>query len=382
MKPFLTCVASFAVVISAFAQAPSAPSISQIFAFYCNSGYSFCPYGFQPQLGPVQLSDGNFYGTTAYSDTGLGGGTVWQANLSGDVSTLYNFTANGSGQYVNGSYPDVALLAGPNGNLYGVTLEGGTKNSGVFYSLTTTGTQQVLYNFCSLSGCPDEAAPIVLGGDGNFYGITASLIFKLTPEGVWSRIRKFKYPSHQEGVELIAGTDGNLYGVSFSLPFDTGKASVFRLTTSGAYKVLHTFPTLEPVTALTQSPSGTLYGVLCCGTDTGIFEISLPKKYTLLQQTPQDAFPPTLLVVGSDGNLYGLITNGSEYAGYVFAVNAQGTTIFSEQFTCSSDGCDPLSLIEASDGNFYGLTAVGGTVSQGDNANGTIFKVATGLKER
>lgn len=377
MKPFLTCVVTFAVAISAFAQAPP---ISQIFAFYCNSDYSSCPDGFQPQLGPVQLSDGNFYGTTAYGDTSSVLGTVWQATPSGSVNTLYNFTANGSGKYVNGSYPDVALVAGPNGNLYGVTLEGGTQNSGVFYSLTTTGTQQVLYDFCSRAGCSDPAARIVLAGDGNFYGITPNLVFRLTPEGVWSRIRKFN-PSRQEGVELIAGTDGNLYGVVFSLPFDTGKASVFRLTTSGKYTALHTFPTLEEVSALTQSSSGTIYGVLCCGTDTGIFEITAPKTYTLLQPLAQSALPPTLLVVGSDGNLYGLITNGSEYAGYVFAINGEGTTIFSEQFTSSSDGCDPLSLIEASDGNFYGLTAVGGTVSQGDNSNGTIFEVATGLKE-
>jgi len=184
MKPFLTCVVSFAVAISAFAEARSAPPISQIFAFYCNSDYSSCPDGFQPQLGPIQLSDGNFYGTTAYGDTGSVLGTVWQATPSGDVNTLYTFTANGSGQYVNGALPDVALVAGANGNLYGVTEEGGPQNSGVFYSLTTTGSQQVLYNFCSLSGCPDQAARIVLAGDGNFYGITPSLVFRLTPEGV------------------------------------------------------------------------------------------------------------------------------------------------------------------------------------------------------
>jgi uncharacterized repeat protein (TIGR03803 family) len=134
--------------------------------------------------GPIQLSDGNFYGTTAYGDTGSVLGTVWQATPSGDVNTLYTFTANGSGQYVNGALPDVALVAGANGNLYGVTEEGGPQNSGVFYSLTTTGSQQVLYNFCSLSGCPDQAARIVLAGDGNFYGITPSLVFRLTPEGV------------------------------------------------------------------------------------------------------------------------------------------------------------------------------------------------------
>jgi len=65
--------------------------------------------------------------------------------------------------------------------------------------------------------------------------------------------------------------------------------------------------------------------------------------------------------------------------GYVFAVTTKGKTIFSEEFNCATDGCNPLSLIEASDGNFYGLTDIGGSVSRGDNPNGTVFKVATGL---
>ena len=93
MKPLLACVAFFAFATCAFAQQPqSAPPISQIFAFYCNSDYSSCPDGFQPQLGPVQLSDGNFYGTTAYGTTSDILGTVWQASLSGNVNTVYNFT--------------------------------------------------------------------------------------------------------------------------------------------------------------------------------------------------------------------------------------------------------------------------------------------------
>jgi len=380
MKTLLSCVAFFGFAISAFAQSPSAPRISQVFAFYCNSDYSSCPDGFQPALGPVQLSDGNFYGTTWYGNTSTDLGTVWQATPSGDVNVLYTFKPNGSGKYVNGSYPAVSFVAGTNGDLYGVTLDGGAQNNGVFYSITTGGSLKVLYNFCSLSGCPDQAVPVVLGGDGNFYGLTTTLVFKLTPEGAWSQL--YSFPSSEEGVELIAGTDGHLYGVAASLPIQSTKESVFRLTTSGAYTVLHTFPKLEGVSALTQSSKGTLYGVFCCGANTGIFQINSARKFKILQTTPQGAFPPSLLVKGSDGKLYGLITNGSDYPGYVFAMTTKGKTVFSEQFNCASDGCDPLSLIEASDGNFYGLTAVGGTVSQGDNPDGTMFKVATKLKLR
>jgi uncharacterized repeat protein (TIGR03803 family) len=377
MNPFLTCVACFAVAISAFAQPPA---LTQLFAFYCTPNYETCPNGFQPGPGPIQLANGNLYGATAYSATGNGGGTVWQANLSGDVDTLYNFAPNGSGQYPNGEIPANGLVAGADGNLYGVTALGGANDAGVFYSLTTAGTQQVLYSFCSLSGCPDQALPIILGGDGNFYGLTPEFVFQLTPEGVWSQFYNFHLPS-SEGILLIAGTDGNLYGIGASFEPKV-RESIFRLTTGGGYTTVHTFGKNMGATVLTQGSNGTLYGVYS-GEKTGIFEISTAGKYKNLQKTPEGAYPPTLLVEGSDGNLYGLINTPQEnYPGAVFAISPKGKTIFSEELNCNTVGCDPESLIEASDGNFYGLTTIGGTVEPGDIQNGTIFKVATGLKER
>jgi uncharacterized repeat protein (TIGR03803 family) len=382
MKPLTVCLAFCAFTISVVAQTPSTPPISQVFAFYCNSDYSLCPDGFQPALGPIQLADGNFYGTTWYGSTSTGLGTVWQATTSGEVNTLYTFEPNGSGQYLNGSLPAISFVAGPDGKLYGITVEGGSQGDGVFYSITTAGSQQVLYNFCSLPGCPDQAFPVVLAGDGNFYGInsgsTTSFVFRLTPDGAWSQF--YNFPSGQLGEELVAGTDGNLYGVEAPLSFTKFKESVFRLTTAGEYTVLRTFPKLDRVNALVQSTNGTVYGVSCCDTNTGVFEITSAGKYKMLQKTPESALPPTLLVPGSDGNLYGLIANGANYDGQVFGILTKKKNSFTETLNCASDGCDPLSLIEAIDGNFYGLTAKGGSVSPGDNSNGTIFKVATGLK--
>jgi uncharacterized repeat protein (TIGR03803 family) len=378
MKSLLACVAFVAIAAIAFGQAPP---ISQLFAFYCTPNYGTCPDGFQPGPGPIQLANGNLYGATAYSASGNGGGTVWQANLSGDVNTLYNFAPNGSGQYPNGEVPSNGLVAGADGNLYGVAALGGTNDAGVFYSLTTAGTQQVLYNFCSLSGCPDQAFPVVLGGDGNFYGITSTFVFQLTPEGVWSQFYNFHLPE-SEGVLLIAGTDGNLYGIASSFEPKV-RGSIFRLTTGGVYTTVHTFGKNMGATVLTQGSNGTLYGVFD-GEKTGIFEISTAGKYKVLQKTPEGAYLPTLLVEGSDGNLYGLINDPQKenYPGAVFAVSPKGKTIFSEELNCDTVGCDPESLIEGSDGNFYGLTPIGGTVEPGDIQNGTIFKVATGLKER
>jgi uncharacterized repeat protein (TIGR03803 family) len=378
MKPFLTCVAFLAVTAFAVAEAPL---ISQLFPFYCTPNYGTCPNGFQPGPGPLQLANGNLYGATAYGDTGNAEGTVWQANLSGDVNALYTFLPNGSGQYPNGEIPSISLTAGIDGNLYGVTALGGAHDAGVFYRLTTGGTQQVLYSFCSLPGCPDQALPVVPGADGNFYGITPEFVFQLTPDGVWSQFYNFHLPS-SEGVLLIAGTEGNLYGVESSFE-KKPKESIFRLTTGGVFTTVHTFPTETIATVLTQSSNGTIYGVFT-GLKGGVFQINTAGKYKLLQKITDLAYAPTILVAGSDGNLYGLINNtqNPDYPGAVFAISPKGKTIFSEELNCNTVGCFPLGLTEASDGNFYGLAFKGGTVSHGDIQNGTIFKVATGLKER
>jgi uncharacterized repeat protein (TIGR03803 family) len=379
MKPLLTCVAFLAVAAFAFGQAPP---ISQLFAFYCTPNYGTCPNGFQPGPGPIQLADGNLYGATAYGDSGNGEGTVWQANLSGDVNALYTFLPNGSGQYPNGEIPSISLAAGIDGNLYGVTALGGANDEGVFYRLTTTGTQEVLYSFCSLSGCPDLPLPVVPGADGNFYGITPEFVFQLTPDGVWSQFYNFHLPS-SEGILLIPGTDGNLYGAAF---IDLGpkfKGVIFRLTTGGVYTAVHTFPKQQGAIVLTQGSNGTIYGVFT-GLKSGIFQIDTAGKYKLIQKVADPAYAPTLLVAGSDGNLYGLINNTQKenYPGAVFAINAKRKTIFSEELNCNTVGCFPIGLTEAGDGNFYGLAFEGGTVSPGDIQNGTVFKVATGLKER
>ena len=379
MKSLLVCLLFVAVATSAFGQGPP---ISQLFAFYCTPDYGTCPNGFQPGPGPIQLANGYLYGATAYNDTGNSGGTVWQADFSGDVSALYTFLPNGSGQFPEGDIPSNALVAGIDGNLYGVTALGGTNDDGVLYSLTTSGTQQVLYNFCSLPGCPDQAFPIVAGADGNFYGITPKYVFQITPAGIWSQFYNFDFPTLL-GNLLIAGTDGNLYGAaSYDAFGPKPRGTVFRLTTGGVFTIVHTFPKQQGATFLTQAANGTIYGAFTGLKDDGVFQIDTAGTYKTLQKTVF-AYTPTFLVAGSDGNLYGLINNESiypPYPGSVFAISAKKKTIFSEEFDCNTVGCDPVSLIEASDGDFYGLTTSGGTVAPGDIQNGTIFKVATGLK--
>src|SRR5581483_11729498 len=87
-------------------------------------------------------------------------------------------------------------------------------------------------------------------------------------------------------------------------------------------------------------------------------------------------FPTAGLVQGSDGNFYGMTTNGgsgscSGGCGTVFRVTPSGVETVLHSFASGSDGANPYgSLIQATDGNFYGTTYLGGV-----NNKGTIFKI-------
>jgi uncharacterized repeat protein (TIGR03803 family) len=81
------------------------------------------------------------------------------------------------------------------------------------------------------------------------------------------------------------------------------------------------------------------------------------------------------LVLGSDGNLYGMTQfGGSKNNGLVFRISPSGKLkqVFSFK---GSNGSNPAAaLIQGSDGKFYGTTEYGG--AQG---KGTVFKLDAGL---
>jgi uncharacterized repeat protein (TIGR03803 family) len=92
--------------------------------------FSFISYatGRDPSAGPVQATDGKFYGPT------LGGGannwgTIFQITPTGTHTVVHSFdTTTGDGA-------QVPLFQHTNGSLYGDTQGGGTKFNGVLYSL-------------------------------------------------------------------------------------------------------------------------------------------------------------------------------------------------------------------------------------------------------
>ena len=137
--------------------------------------------GGYPEAALVQGSDGNFYGTT--SGGGINGyGTVFKMSITGLLTSLYSFTGAN-----DGGYPRAELVQGNDGSLYGTTTNGGTKNVGTVFQISTNGAYTGLYSF---TGGDDGAYPnagLVQGSDGSFYGTTSSggtnnsgTVFRLT----------------------------------------------------------------------------------------------------------------------------------------------------------------------------------------------------------
>ncbi len=87
-------------------------------------------------------------------------------------------------------------------------------------------TLTTIYDFCPPTNCPEGEAPwggLVQGADGNFYGTTSDIgfvgqgaVYKLTSSGALTVLHSFT--GGQDGGVPVAGlvqaSDGNFYGVT------------------------------------------------------------------------------------------------------------------------------------------------------------------------
>jgi uncharacterized repeat protein (TIGR03803 family) len=349
------------------------------------------PNGAEP-LSIVQGPDGNLWGTTFGGGGQANCGTVFKMTLAGNLSK--NFTFN----CTNGNEPQ-GLTLGTDGNFYGVTFFGGSNNGGTVFKLTPSRVLTTIFNFTvEGSGGSGPVGNLVEGRDGNFYGATYSggsspgygTLFKITPSGTLTTLYQFDFThGAQPYAGPVQGTDGKFYGTTYS-GGAYGGGTAYKITPQGGFTLLYSFggsagvPSF-PVTSLIEGTNGNFYGSTPYGgpdNDGTVFKITPTGALTVLHSFAEtDGRWPGDLVQGTDGNFYGTTAYGGAYYSYgtIFAMTAAGAVTTLHSFNVT-DGINPGQLIQDTNGTFYGMTGGGGDLNCDPSYGcGTVFSLATGL---
>jgi len=146
--------------------------------------------GFAPMGTPVMDKHGNLYGTT-YRGGSFGYGCVWKLSQKGKETVLHSFV----GGELDGSLPEAGVVLDAQGNLYGVTTEGGSGSGtacgkdgcGTVYELSKDGTLTLLHRFTGSDG-EYPVGGLILDANRNLYGTAQyggsddyGTVWKLTP---------------------------------------------------------------------------------------------------------------------------------------------------------------------------------------------------------
>jgi uncharacterized repeat protein (TIGR03803 family) len=182
---------------------------------------------------------------------------------------------------------------------------------------------------------------------------------------------------------LIQATDGNFYGTGEGGLHERGQ--VFRMTPAGKITTIYSFCSqpncadgADPFSAPILGSDGNLYGVIAAGgkNDAGTFyRLTLDGQFTKLYtfcSSPGcgDGVFPTGVIQASDGNFYGTTEVGGKFNyGTIFQISPTGQFkllyTFCSQAHCA-DGLQPnFPPIQGIDGNFYGAAYSGGAFEGG-----------------
>jgi len=325
-------------------------------------------------------------------------------------TTLYNFTGGTDGAVPN------PLVQGSDGNFYGTAVLGGNNlttgacdqgvGCGTAFQITSSGSFEVIYTFCSQPTCSDGAYPnqLIEGNDGNYYGTTINggsssnctdgqnnsnvvgcgVIFELTrtATGQWNEYVLYTFNAGVDGshpVSLIQGSDGEFYGTTIT--------TVFQMPSSGgSVNTLWTFSGqsdgIFPMGVVEGSPS-LFYGVTQFGGYFGNNACNVGQAFggcgTIFNITSTGTLNTIYAFTGrSDGSE--TRTGGGNgdvpnpVGGKFYIVVQQGGGGGGGHHWCQNCQVTPPSvianaLVEYSDGTFWGTTKGDSTI------NGTIFDV-------
>lgn len=293
--------------------------------------------GARPVGQVVVDAQGDIYGVTIVGGTDELG-TLFKVAAGARTATIvHQFTGTG------GSAPVGNLVLDSHGNLFGITQFGGAKDSGTLFELPAgSATLQTLYSFDPATGA-SPAGGLVVDANDNIYGTAQT-----------------------------GGANGN--GIIFKLP--AGSATPVTIATFEGTNGR------RPIAPLVIDASGDLFGATARGgsADGGvIYELPAGSSTPIVLTSLPYSNPLNIvmgLVLDSYGNLFGTTLNGgSDGLGSVFELRSGSLELRSSGggYTFStianfngSNGTGPQTglLIDAQ-GNLYGTTRSGGQYDLG-----------------
>ena len=187
--------------------------------------------------GPLVVdASGDVVGVTYYGAANGAGALYRLASGSWTEDTLHNFCADASCS--DGANGLGRLAIDANGNIFGVTLAGGSgshcpesNGCGVAFERTASGHYKVIYDFCSKTNCKDGLEPsagLTMDASGNLYGVThiggkgnLGVVFLLGSGGGWPESVLYAFCSQTNCTDgagpaapVIMDDTGNVYGTT------------------------------------------------------------------------------------------------------------------------------------------------------------------------
>ncbi|HEY2446777.1 MAG TPA: choice-of-anchor tandem repeat GloVer-containing protein [Rhizomicrobium sp.] len=367
------------LALSAFPPIARAGTYTELYNFNCAT--DGCNPGMPALM--AQGWDGVLYGTLQSGTSISSYGTVFSFAPPAGFTTLYRFNGD------DGYGPQSGLTLGFDGAFYGTTTNGGSQRKGTAFKLSG-GSVSVLHEFSDGSDGAYPWAPPVQTPDGNLYGVTDTgsnpgRVYKIAPSGKFSVIATL--PSKTQA-PLVMANDGNFYGTTMG-GGDFNAGTVFRLSTRGKLKIVHSFdPSTEgttPIGPVMQAADGKFYGTTSAdGTANQgtVYQLSANGAFAILhnfQTTKEGSYSLAGFVQGSDNDLYS-VTSAGGINGYgtLYKINTTGTRLTAlHQFDYPTGAYPEATLTLDTSGIIYGLAAKGGSLN---GADGVLFSYDGGLK--
>lgn len=315
------------------------------------------------------------------------------------TATAQTYTVMHSfGTNVMGLYPYAPLVQGPDGTLYGTTIEGGMfDNMGQVFKVNADGSgYTVLKDFNGLDGANPEAGLVLSGstlygttreGGTNWYGF----VFKIQTDGNgFELLKEFAGDDGAEpqggltlsgttlfGTTASGGTNG--YGIVFKLQTDGSGFTVLKHFSGDDGAFPHADLALSGTGLFGTTPEGgsnncgTVFRLNTDGSEYRVLHSFTEPNYSGGEGTNSDGAWPAAGLALAGTKLFGTTpAGGANGHGVVFTLNTDGSGFAVLKDFTGVDGRTSCGNLLLSGAALYGTTAEGGS-----NWSGNVFKLNT-----